>query len=481
MTEKNQDSIPFLKKITVKVTVIILIILSVGIGTTIAFYVARQNNAILASQQRAVNEESKVLFIAIRNTMLAGKADLAVDLFRDFQRSDDIGEIKLFRKNGRSAFSDNRTLKFVNKRIGSKRFKPKRVFVRKEDNKSKVFLASVKQVADRIVTVKDNDIRKIKVYKPLINQPRCSNCHGVNHVVRGVIVISSPIEQIYKETSRNILISAFIYSVVVFVLSLVIVLFLHRFVISRVHVLGAVVQNVGQGDFKNKVDIKVWDEIGDLANQINIMIDGLHEKFKLTRFVSKSTLEHVKGDADISLGGEKKKMTVLFTDIRNFTGYSESRDPNEVMAMLNEVMNLQGEVIHQFNGDIDKFVGDEIMAVFEGDGMVQRAASAALEIKNKMRERYSSDDNPIFVGIGINTGDMIAGNMGSGDRLDRTVIGDAVNLGARLCSIAGKNTIVISQFSFDEAADYLEVQEHDAIKVKGKSEAVKIYTLRGMK
>jgi adenylate cyclase len=209
------------------------------------------------------------------------------------------------------------------------------------------------------------------------------------------------------------------------------------------------------------------------------MIDGLKERFKLSKFVSKSTLDHVKRDDDIILGGEKKNLTVLFSDIRNFTGYSETRDPAEVLEMLNRVMTLQAEIIQKHGGDIDKFVGDELMAVFEGEEMVRRAADAALEIKNEMKKIYEYEKVPVYVGIGINTGEMIAGNMGSKDRIDRTVIGDAVNLGARLCSIAGKNTIVVSGYSYDYIQDQFRLVQQKPVKVKGKEKAVNVYTLQG--
>jgi adenylate cyclase len=207
------------------------------------------------------------------------------------------------------------------------------------------------------------------------------------------------------------------------------------------------------------------------------MIDGLRERFKLTRFVSKSTLDHVRDDSDISLGGEKKTLTVLFSDIRNFTNYSEERDPEAVLEMLNRVMNLQSVIIHKYGGDIDKFVGDEIMAVFEGENMALRAVQAAEQIRLELKKMNQTLDTPVYAGIGINTGEMISGNMGSDLRIDRTVIGDSVNLGARLCSVAGKNTIVLSEFTYDLIRDQVEVNAHEPIKVKGKDRRVKIYTL----
>jgi adenylate cyclase len=297
-------------------------------------------------------------------------------------------------------------------------------------------------------------------------------------LIRGVLRISTPVNAVYQRARDNILISIAIYGIVVFILTSVIVIFIRQVIISRVFKIANVVERVGDGDFKVKAVLQYTDEIGLLAGRINAMIDGLNERFKLTKFVSKSTLAHIQTDEEIRLGGEKKNLTVLFTDIRNFTSFSETRDPQEVMTMLNDVMNMQAAVVQKYGGDIDKFVGDELMAVYDGEDMVYRAVKTAEEIRNSMIRIYGGGDDSMAVGIGINTGDMISGNMGSLDRIDRTVIGDAVNLGARLVSVAGRNTIILSEYSYDHVKDVVEVKEHDPIRVKGKSRPVKIFTLR---
>jgi adenylate cyclase len=477
-TGNTSRRIHFLKRISVRVTIIILVILSFGIGVTIYYYLESQNTTIIESRENAIMGESTVLYIAVKNNMLAGEAPIAVELFRDFRRTEDVADIKLFRDDGVIAFSDNATLEVVNRNLGGEVFMPKTQFIPREVIDDKHFQKAVSSIDDIFVRDVAGRDKTLIIYKPLLNQPKCSRCHGLDHVIRGVIRISSSVNEVYERTQMNITLSAIIYSAVVFLLSLAIILFIRRVIITRIFKIGTVVEGVGSGDFKTKIAIQEQDELATLAHQINDMIDGLHERFKLTKFVSRSTLEHVKGDDDISLGGEKKVMTVLFSDIRGFTSFSEKRDPGAVMKILNEVMNLQSQVISEYGGDIDKFVGDEIMAVFEGDDMVLRAIQAAEEINRILKEYARTTEDAVFVGVGINTGEMISGNMGSGDRMDRTVIGDAVNLGARLCSIAGKNTIVISEYSYAYVRDKVAVTEHDPIAVKGKAEPVKIYTVR---
>ncbi len=471
-----KSSIAFSRKISVKITSLVLLILSAGIGFTILYYSMSQNRTLIETRLDAIKEESEVLFAAIKNNMLAGEAPVTVQLFKDLSRIQ--SDIKLYRADGVSAFSDNNTLVTVNANLGMQRFRPKEKFSEREVNSSQDFKRSVKTSSDVFISDIRPESKQVIIYKPLFNQPRCSACHGMDHLTRGVITISTSVDEVYEKSRRNTILSIIIFGLVVLVLSISIMLFLHRFVIKRVFKIGNVVEGVGQGNFRTKIKVQQQDEIGVLAQQINDMIDGVAERFKLAKFVSKSTLDHIKKSEEISLGGEKKVMTVLFSDIRGFTSFSEKRDPAEVMTVLNEVMNLQADIVGEFDGDIDKYVGDELMAVFEGRDMIMRAVKCAEKIVRTIQKAYTNSGESVQVGIGINTGELIAGNMGSGDRMDRTVIGDTVNLGARLCSIAGKNVVVLSEYSYERIKNKVRVRKHKPIKVKGKSKAVEIYTLR---
>lgn len=465
-------------KISFRIGLIVLLIIVVGIGLTLYFYVAAQNETIIQSRIGAVKEEGEILHISIKNNMLAGEAPIAVQLFEDFSRSDFISNVTLYRADGSPAFSDNTTLKDVNERLGMELFTPKSIFQQHDPEQSEGFRQSVAAVSDVSIQDTAGDDKRIITYAPLINQPKCARCHGLDHVVRGVVSISSPLNETYKEIYDNTVFSAGIGLGVIALLSLAITLFINRVIVQKILKIGFVAQRVGEGDFKQKLDIKSKDEIGALANQMNSMVDGLNERFKLSKFVSRSTLEHVQLSADLALGGERKCITVVFTDIRGFTRYSEKKDPEDVMRTLNIVMNLQSDIINQYGGDIDKYVGDEIMAVFEGDDMALQACRAALDIRETLLEKRTNGEIDVSVGIGINTGDVVMGNMGSAERIDRTIIGDSVNLGSRLCSIAGKNTIVISEFTYNMISQIAVVKKHNPVPVKGKADPVYIYTLK---
>jgi len=252
--------------------------------------------------------------------------------------------------------------------------------------------------------------------------------------------------------------------------------------------IGKVAQVVGTGDLSIRVErtvLKYRDEIGDLGRRMNEMIEGLWERFHLTKFVSEETVSAIRrgGDKGIKLGGERKKATVFFSDIRGFTAFSEKVEPEVVIEMLNTYLSVQANLVHKFHGDVDKYVGDELVAVFKGDDMVINAVCCAVEIQKELAVLNAK--NPqwnIGIGIGINTGDMVMGAMGSEDRMDYTILGDNVNLGARLCANAGGGQNLLSENAFQYVKDleWIKIEKLEPIKVKGKALPIQIYNVIGI-
>lgn len=208
------------------------------------------------------------------------------------------------------------------------------------------------------------------------------------------------------------------------------------------------------------------------------------ERFQ--RLLSPAIAEQVlNGKVEVKKGGELRETTVLFTDIRGFTAMSESRAPQQVVHMLNEYFELMVEIIFKYEGTLDKFVGDEIMALFGApvshpDDPV-RAVRTALEMLRQLdefnRTRMAEGEEQLKIGIGINTGEVVAGYLGSSKALEYTVIGDAVNTGARLCSIAKAGEIIISESTFQRVSEFFEVVELPPTHVKGKSRPLKIFNV----
>jgi adenylate cyclase len=266
---------------------------------------------------------------------------------------------------------------------------------------------------------------------------------------------------------------------------LFVALVLHQFmkqvVVKPINAIGEVASQVGNGNLGARAEVFSNDEIGRLAQRINEMIKGLRERFHLEKFVSRKTVEAIlQSDTHgLKLGGERRTVTVLFSDIRGFTTFSEKVEPETVVQVLNEFLSRQTSIVKKYGGDIDKFVGDELIAVFLGDDMVERAVRCALEIQHNVK-KSAPGGTLIQCGIGINTGMVVMGAMGSEERMDFTVIGDTVNVGARLCGAAAAGQTLIS----GNAAVFLRPNAQfsltrlEPMRMKGKEQPVEVYEVR---
>jgi class 3 adenylate cyclase len=350
-------------------------------------------------------------------------------------------------------------------------------------------LERLHEVADSLRTLEyvrtDGDEESFVRVVPLLNEERCHSCHAAADKVRGVVEVSASMNEINEHIRSNKVYSASIGALTMILVWLVIRFFMKSVVVGPVVGIGEVAARVGQGDFSVQSDVHSIDEIGHLARRINQMVDELREKFHLQKFVSRQTIDAVKKSnlEGVKLGGERKVATVFFSDIRGFTSYSENVEPEKVVTMLNRCLAMQARIVKEYKGDIDKFVGDELVAVFEGQEMVKNAVRAAIEVQKAMKQALEAEGaETINVGIGINTGDMIMGAMGSEERMDYTVIGDNVNLGARLCSTAKPGQILLAYSSAHHILEDSEfsLRKLDPLAVKGKAQPIIVYEVVGL-
>ena len=199
--------------------------------------------------------------------------------------------------------------------------------------------------------------------------------------------------------------------------------------------------------------------------------------------------EMLKDPSKLKLGGDKKNLSVLFSDIRGFTTVSEKLTPEELVHLLNEYLTAMTDIVFKYDGLLDKYMGDAIMAVFgaplDQPDHPKRACMTAIRMMEelkKLQKKWRDEERPVLdIGIGVNSGDMVVGNMGSEMRFDYTVMGDSVNLGSRLEGINKEygTNIVISEFTYEKVKDTLLCRELDSVRVKGKALPVRIYELLG--
>lgn len=258
-----------------------------------------------------------------------------------------------------------------------------------------------------------------------------------------VLVPKSTELRIISILQRNIL----LFALVSLLLTIALAILAGRFFSKPVLELASAMKEVKSGNLSISVEPKTKDEIGQLAENFNEMIVGLRERFELSKYVGSHTIEMVKrvseSGAESMLGGTRQELAVLFSDIRGFTSFSEKRPPEAVIDMLNRYLGFQAKLVSEYGGSVDKFVGDEMVALFAGKDALERAIECAIAIQKRADEEQKRDPAPVYIGIGINYGTMVLGNMGAEDRRDYTVIGAAVNLGARLCSSAEPGKILV--------------------------------------
>lgn len=246
--------------------------------------------------------------------------------------------------------------------------------------------------------------------------------------------------------------------------------------------IGEVAMRVGQGDFAARVEgVRSRDEIGDLAARFNRMIAHLAERLELMKFVSHGTMEAIQSaeDGGMHRGGQRRAVSVLFTDIRGYTEFSESVPPETVIEALNRYFEVQTAIVERHGGDIDKFVGDALVAVFGGEGHERRAATCAVDIAEAMAgllDQYPEYN--LHVGLGVASGEVVQGAMGARDRMDFTVLGSVVNLSARLCGKAAPGQVLADDVTrVASGADGLVFAPLAPIPLKGYADPVPAYSV----
>ncbi len=237
--------------------------------------------------------------------------------------------------------------------------------------------------------------------------------------------------------------------------------------------------------FANYVGSAVYQYLTERKQKV--MIKGMFSQY-LNPTVVDELIAHPE---KLRLGGERRELTVLFSDIAGFTTFSEKLPPEELVLVLNEYLSAMTEIVFKNDGTLDKYEGDAVMAFWgapvELDNNALHACNAALEMQERLviiREKWKKEGKPdVFVRIGLNTGDMVVGNMGGTGRFDYTVIGDSVNLGSRL---EGANKqygtyIMASERTRDLVKDFFIFRELDLLIVKGKTKPITVFELIGRK
>ncbi|OHD11114.1 MAG: hypothetical protein A2086_01875 [Spirochaetes bacterium GWD1_27_9] len=247
-----------------------------------------------------------------------------------------------------------------------------------------------------------------------------------------------------------------------------------------------------KGNLESFSIVRTNDEIGELTEGYNSMLKGLQEREKIKtlfgQYLAKEIYDEIlKGN--VNLGGEMYEATVMFCDIRNFTGMAEKISPAEVLSFLNSYLDKMIDVILEHNGIIDKFIGDGILAIFgvpiRSQNHCENAVKASIAMQNALKqlneERAKNGQSPIKIGIGVHSGYLIAGNIGNHKKLEYTVIGDTVNIASRIEKLTKDHStsLLISETTFNnlkiELIQQNKIDKLADIEIRGKNERLNLY------
>jgi adenylate cyclase len=238
-------------------------------------------------------------------------------------------------------------------------------------------------------------------------------------------------------------------------------------------------------------DAKDLQKVSGVLVVMDDISDEKRLKSTMYRYMTQELAEQLLRSGDAKLGGDRKEVSVLFSDIRSYTTLTESLEAEEVVAMLNEYFESMVDAVFKYKGTLDKYIGDAIMAVFGSplplDDHAWMAVQSAIEMRQRLigfnSRRTEAQKPEIRIGIGINSDSVISGNIGSSKRMEFTAIGDGVNLGSRLegaTKLYGCD-IILSENTYEPCADRIWARELDFIRVKGKNRPVGIYELVALK
>ena len=271
--------------------------------------------------------------------------------------------------------------------------------------------------------------------------------------------------------------------------------------IGPVQIMEGRMRQIALGDFSDRVELPNRDELGAFATNLNQMNDDLKKLYQERdlhiRFLRQTFGRYLSDDVvnslldsptGLELGGEKRKVTLLMSDLRGFTTLSEHLQPEQVVTLLNRYLGIMADIILKYQGTIDEFIGDAIFVIFgapvQRDDDAQRAVACATEMQLAM-ERINAHNHRdglpgIAMGIGINTGEVVVGNIGSDKRAKYGVVGRHVNLTSRIESCTVGSQILISEATYEEVQSLVTISGHMQISAKGIEDLIELYEVRGV-
>jgi class 3 adenylate cyclase len=264
-------------------------------------------------------------------------------------------------------------------------------------------------------------------------------------------------------------------------------IYITRSFTKPIHALLDEINKVRAGDFSTQAAVLTGDEIGVLTQEFNGMVVGLKERELIRdtfgKYVTRDVADAIL-NKKVNVAGEVRQCTVLVTDIANYTTIAEDLTPQEVIEMLNEYFSVLVTIVQEHNGVVNKFIGDAIFAIFnvplDDPDHAVHAIRAALAIEQASITRTFGKNRRLHTRIGINTGVVVAGNIGSAERMEYTVIGDEVNIAARLEQLNKDydTHILLGENTYEMAKNQFDFNRLGSFQLKGKERSIEVFTVK---
>ena len=450
--------IPIFIKLTSLSTILILVVISI-----ISFSILKKQKAQYIGQ--LINFGESMVRMVANNApeKLLGEEDLAL-----FQLVKDIAENKqviyVLITDQKDVIKAHNRIDMVNKIYSP----PDNILFVKEDNKVKVssFIRGREEILLFEEPITYQKLRVGEVHLAISQRKIFENIHDAK-------------------------ISILVLTAFITLLGIMLSLALSMYFSRPIRKLGESIKALAMDDFDHRVAVNRNDELGDLGSAFNRMAEDLALKDKIKdsfgQYVTPEIVDMILENPDNQwMKGLKVEATVLFVDIRGFTGLAEEKEPEIVIEMLNDHFTRITDIVIRHGGHLNKFVGDEAMIVFGTPAPnlqhAEAAVRAALDIQEEIARidrKKKMGDVSFEVGIGINSGEIVAGNLGSPKRMEYTVIGDNVNVASRLTSLAKSGEILISKQTYESIEDNsrLKVTKRGKVSVKGKKVEITIFNV----
>jgi class 3 adenylate cyclase/HAMP domain-containing protein len=507
------------KILTLTITTMIL-----AFGLLILFLIHKQTTSLIEQRKMRARVLSTTIKKSLYNAMQNGRPDIIRQVMNDLKTVEDIDNLDILRTNGTEAFKDLETLA----RLKSLTTLSREVIeaIEKSEGKSlsmidnEYFKKALQTESMVEYFEKQNGKILLTHLEPLINTKDCQVCHGGAQGIRGVIRISSRMDDAFLQVKKNRTNAIIISLAVIVLVSIALKILMKYIIIKPIQSLGQASESIGKGNLDTKIDIKSQDEIGRLGKSFNEMTDKLKSARKdlqeknielndtLTRLqitldkvsllerakvsLSKFVPETVKRIIEKDIDGEElmksdRDVSVLFLDIGGYTKISEAMDAEKVNFIVEKYFSAFLDDINKNNGDINETAGDGLMIIFQEKDPVKNATAAAktaFAIRNKaikINEDIKDEIEPLEVNMGINSGIASVGSTKfegvSGTRWTYTATGSVTNLAARIAAFADKGKILVGEETAQRIKDQFEIEPMSEQRFKNVSKPVLVYKL----